>query len=199
MTQCINIKDVVTFSESDLIINYGVTLGIGSFGSVYLGQLKLPDPDSQINVAVKITYPKYTDSCPTTERNNSNNPPVAEIISGLSHPNIIKVSYKSNRILLELYELYINFIKQIYGSHLTSKKCFGLVMELADEGDLSRRLQSSVELPNKSLIAKGIIEGLEYLHSQNIVHRDLEPSNILLFGSQLNPKITGFNHAEVGL
>jgi serine/threonine protein kinase len=46
-------------------------------------------------------------------------------------------------------------------------------------------------------IALGIISGLRYLHENHIVHRDLKPANILLFGSELVPKIADFGLATV--
>lgn len=40
-------------------------------------------------------------------------------------------------------------------------------------------------------IIKGICEGLQYLHKENIVHMDLKPANILL-DDYMVPKITDF-------
>jgi serine/threonine protein kinase len=76
-------------------------------------------------------------------------------------------------------------------------------MELADQGPLGRhigpRVPAWLQLSKKQkyAIALGIIQGLKYLHSSHIVHRDLKPDNILLFGSQLIPKIADFGLAKI--
>ncbi|KAH9474525.1 putative serine/threonine-protein kinase pXi [Psilocybe cubensis] len=63
----------------------------------------------------------------------------------------------------------------------------GIVMELASQGSLqlylSNRLKWNplldVELDSRQIIFQ-VCNGLEYIHSQNIVHCDIKPENILL-------------------
>uniref|UniRef100_A0A453GEV5 non-specific serine/threonine protein kinase n=1 Tax=Aegilops tauschii subsp. strangulata TaxID=200361 RepID=A0A453GEV5_AEGTS len=50
---------------------------------------------------------------------------------------------------------------------------------------------SGLEWRDRYKIIKGICEGLNYLHTQNIVHLDLKPANILM-DDKMVPKITDF-------
>jgi serine/threonine protein kinase len=101
----------------------------------------------------------------------------------------------------QIFKLY-SFVLQFYGYAFVAN-IPTLVMELADEGSLDRRIRRA-DTPGLQLtstqkygIALGFIEGLQYLHSNHIVHRDLKPGNILLFGSQLIPKIADFGMSKI--
>ncbi len=77
----------------------------------------------------------------------------------LTHPNIVK---------LHNYEEY-------------GEKVF-LVMEWLEGVNLATRIAERGKLPVEEAlnIALQILEALAYTHSQNIIHRDLQPGNILL-------------------
>jgi len=72
-----------------------------------------------------------------------------------------------------------------------------LVFELCRNGELFDYLTSVVTISEKKTryIMRQIFEGIEYIHSRNIVHRDMKPENILLDDS-LNVKITDFGFAR---
>ncbi|RIA93201.1 kinase-like domain-containing protein [Glomus cerebriforme] len=68
-----------------------------------------------------------------------------------------------------------------------------LVMEYADGGDLQNYLKNNFEnltWNNKKKLAFQIAEGLNYLHIQNVLHRDLHSKNIVVHEN--NAKITDF-------
>lgn len=56
------------------------------------------------------------------------------------------------------------------------------VMEYMEGGSLHEILREHHRLPEEviSVIAKRVLEGLNYLHGMHIVHRDIKPSNLLV-------------------
>jgi serine/threonine protein kinase len=69
-----------------------------------------------------------------------------------------------------------------------------IVLELCDE-DLSSLLKrKKLSSEEKKYIFKQIVLGLKYIHSKNIIHRDIKPHNILM--CKKIPKITDFGLAK---
>jgi len=101
----------------------------------------------------------------------------ASLVCRLNHPNIIKIfgitSLKSNKL--------------------------GIVMELADNGSLYGWIGKIEDQTRLATVALGIVDGLDYMHSQNVIHRDIKPNNILMFGRQdsMIPKITDFGVSKL--
>lgn len=83
-----------------------------------------------------------------------------EILRKLNHPNIIK--------LYDVYEDH-SFV------HIVTEAYFGqtLTKRLIEKPECRFSLHDSLE------IIRNILKGLEYLHSQNIMHRDMKPDNIM--------------------
>ena len=69
-------------------------------------------------------------------------------------------------------------------------------MEYCDGGELFDYIVSKQHLSEKQacLFFQELIDALTYLHSQNIVHRDVKPENILLenFGKSMTCKLIDF-------
>jgi len=73
-----------------------------------------------------------------------------------------------------------------------------LCFEYLPKGTLEYYIKDSyrdLEWSNRYKIIKGICEGLNYLHQQNILHLGLEPSNILL-DEDMIPKIIDFSRSR---
>ena len=100
----------------------------------------------------------------------------ADITIRLHHPNVIL----------------------LFGTTWLNKKHFGIVMEKAENGSLDSWI-GKVKNRKAAKIALGIVDGLEYVHSQKVIHRDIKPKNILMFGPKddMIPKIADFGVAKV--
>lgn len=91
---------------------------------------------------------------------------------------------------------------QLAVSHPNLLKCFNyfeedghvfLVLEFACGGDLYRHLKRAGPMsePNAAHVFAQVAEGLQHLHAQGIIHRDMKPENVLLTGD-LCVKIADF-------
>ncbi|KAG1865885.1 kinase-like domain-containing protein, partial [Suillus subalutaceus] len=56
--------------------------------------------------------------------------------------------------------------------------------------------QGTISASTQIKLARGVADGLEYLHSQDVVHGDLHPGNVLVDGSG-HPRLTDFGLATV--
>jgi len=100
----------------------------------------------------------------------------ASLTISLHHPNVIK----------------------LYGIARVKKKKLGIVMELAERGSLDQWI-GKIDQDKMKKIALGIIAGLKYVHAQNVIHRDIKPRNILMFGPKddMVPKIADFGVSKL--
>jgi calcium-dependent protein kinase len=129
----------------------------GGFGKVYAGKNK----NNNEKVAIK---------CISKENNAGRIEQVhseIELLSSTDHPNIIR-----------LYGVYEDITR------------FYLVMEYCSGGDLSQKIQHKKEFDllytEKDVVRymKHILRCLCYLHTRNISHRDVTPSNFLIIKSK---------------
>lgn len=88
-------------------------------------------------------------------------------------------------------------ILELKGFHLSEPLL--ILTDYLENGSLFDRIQKSLRGKSPTLtptqrqiILYGIVKGMEYLHSSNIIHRDLKTENILL-DENLYPKISDFN------
>lgn len=140
-------------------------LGQGSFGEVRLARHLITN---QTRV-VKIIYLKDK-----TEEEKIKIIHEIDILMTLDHPNIVK-----------LYEYFVSY------------KAIFMILEYLQGGELFDKIIESKNFTES--IAKKymfeILQGVNYLHTKNIVHWDLKPENIL-FNSQGVLKLVDFGTSK---
>jgi len=100
----------------------------------------------------------------------------ANITCRLDHPNVIK----------------------LFGTTHVNHKRPAIVMEKAEHRSLDTWV-GKIDHEKLTKIALGITDGLEYVHSKKVIHRDIKPKNILMFGpvNDMIPKIADFGVAKL--
>ncbi|ODM91746.1 Serine/threonine-protein kinase STK11 [Orchesella cincta] len=148
----------------------GDLLGEGSYGKVK----ETLDSETLVRRAVKIIKKRKLRRIPNGEQNVERE---IKLLKRLNHPNVIKL-------------IEVMFIEEKQKMYLVLEYCIGGLQDV---------LETS---PNKKFPiwqAHGyftqLIEGLEYLHSQGIVHKDIKPGNLLVTLDE-KLKITDFGVAE---
>ncbi|KAL4450456.1 hypothetical protein ABPG74_019354 [Tetrahymena malaccensis] len=142
-------------------------LGSGSFGSVTLG-IPLNDPDKR--VAIKTIQKESVQGIPQHYLKRE-----VDIIKSLDHPNICK--------FLETY---------------MDKENIYLVMEYCAGGTLKELIYSQNN--NEFAVAKimqKLFWAVNYMHNNNIVHRDLKLENVIF--STTNPATSDIKIIDFGL
>ncbi len=132
------------------------TLGFGALGTVYLAW----DSKLNRNVALKVLSNDVTDSN-LKERFHLE----ARTIAALKHPNIVSVLDYSDA------DAGIQFIAL---ERLLGQSVFELTSE---HGPMPEQIALCV--------GHEVASALEYAHSQNVVHRDIKPDNVVLEGERV--------------
>ncbi|KAH8589364.1 kinase-like domain-containing protein [Bisporella sp. PMI_857] len=142
------------------------TLGTGSFGRVHLVQSR----HNQRFYAVKVLKKQQVVKMKQVEHTNDERKMLQEV----KHP----------------------FLITLWGTFQDSKNLY-MVMDFVEGGELFSLLRKSQRFPNPvaKFYAAEVTLALEYLHSKQIIYRDLKPENLLL-SRDGHLKITDFGFAK---
>ena len=142
-------------------------LGTGGFGAVYRGR----DQVTEIEVALKLV-PSYLSDSPDELENIREN---FRLVAKLRHPNIANVQH------LHTIEYVDPVAETAVG--VAPGDCF-IVMDYVRGQTVAsyRRGCPDAKIPfDEALrIAAQVAEGLDFAHSQNVMHRDIKPGNVLV-------------------
>ncbi len=142
-------------------------LGKGAMGQVY----KAVQPSLNRLVAIKVLSSKFVEDEAWVERFERE----AQAVALLNHPNVVQIIDKDRED-----DLLYFVMEYVPGSSLDA------VMR-----------QRRLSLPEVFRVAKGICRGLEAAHRQNIVHRDLNPRNVLVSEDLSVVKLADFGISRV--
>ena len=162
-----------TFHYQQYCLFRDAILGTGAYGQVYKAKL------DELPCAAKLLHPILVDQTdPKNQTNLQKFEQECRFLSEICHPNIVQ---------------YLG-MEQDEESELPV-----LLMELMDESLTHFLEQSDKLLPYHVQvdISHDIALALAYLHSNNIIHRDLSSNNVLLIGPGYRAKVTDFGMSKL--
>ena len=124
------------------------TLGIGTYGQVYLVQNKFTKEFFAMKEIPKTSEDLLSDTEIMDE---------IEILKKLNHPDIVRI--------IEFYN---------------TESSYYIINEYCKHGELFAQINKHFSETQIAVMFRQILSGLAYLHSNNIIHRDLKLENILI-------------------
>lgn len=160
------------FMHSDVTV--GKVLGEGAFGKVCAGTLKLKD-GSSVDVAIKMTkVSAFLSKLKIKEMMNE-----ARFIRNFNHKNVVRM----------------------YGVAHHEQPLY-ILLELVKGGSLQDHMKkakesgTTVSVVERIKFCAGAARGIEYLHQNHCIHRDIAARNCLLHEKEV--KITDFGLSRTG-
>ena len=160
-------------SYDSVEIYYDEVLGIGSYGKVCKAKC------GQLSCAAKLLHDTFfKDKDPGTYNLASKFLQECQFLSTIKHPNIVQ---------------YLNTTSDPQSQRPV------LLMELMDGSltDFLEKLTGSLSYHSQLNICHDVSRALSYLHSNEIIHRDLSSNNVLLIGEGSRAKVTDFGMSKL--
>ncbi|KAF9442464.1 kinase-like protein [Macrolepiota fuliginosa MF-IS2] len=145
----------------------------GDRTDVFVGYLTNTD-NTKVKVAIKVLRMTNDEEAVTNLTKYLTRETVAW--HRLNHPNILK----------------------FFGldSSLGQFGCPALISPYCDNGTVNNYLKSHSDINTRLFIIKGVSEGLQHLHQQEVVHGNINPSNVLIHDDGY-PLLCGFGRSEI--
>lgn len=171
----------------------GRLLGEGGYGKVLIGI----DQSTQSQLACKIVdleklYDRRADlRAPTSTGQWTSSQVIGQL------PDKVQSCFREFDILKDLSHPNIVHVQKVFWSRST----IYMFQELVTGGDLFSYIeykQGRIPSIESAVIIRQVLKGVEYLHGQDIAHRDLKPDNILMTSLDNGARvvITDFGHAR---
>lgn len=167
-------------------------LAVGGSGAVYLAHNMRLHQD----VAIKVLFRRSVRDRIRFERE-------AGVLASLSHPNIVRIfefgelaEARSDASAAPLY-LVMEYLSGGTALELAAPSLF-----VSCDSPTSTDAKKQLSIPQShyerlaELIA-GVADGLQYAHTQGLIHRDVKPSNLLLNSNRDSMKVADFGLAGI--
>ena len=167
------VKGELIMSYGDIEVYVKETLGVGSYGKVCKAK------SGQLPCAAKLLHDTmFGTNDPGIRKFVERFEQECQFLKMIKHPNIVQ---------------FLGMVRDPQSQRLA------LLMELMDES-LTRFLERSTgSLPynTQPSICHDVALALAYLHSNDIIHRDLSSNNVLLIGEGSRAKVTDFGMSKL--
>lgn len=128
--------------------------------------------------------------------NNGNYVAIKVIDTVGANPKTIEMINNEINIMNMIGKRYHPNIVKCYDTYVTHGVTY-IVMELCDSGDLQSIMNGPMKEDHVKYYFCQFINGLKFLHTYNIIHRDIKPKNILLTNKRKELKLADFGFAKV--